>query len=253
MSKRRLVALLLLLMTSPVPARAAWPPAAVGSWWVVEAWKHGLGEQRVTRVTTTLLRSENGVPWFEHINDAGVRWEDTGAQEVGDGEAPATAGGQDRTMTVQSLRLDGVPVECRVIMNEKRSAPWGTHHPVDYWLARTKRWEAIDTTLRVRVLKRLDLGTETHYRDGRIERGAGVTLQIVKTLHEQVRLHGRVYDCWVLTTKTLAPDSTFAGRTTLWGTEQAPCGWVRRIRETRDPRNGAMARLQEQVVDFRLK
>jgi hypothetical protein len=39
----------------------------------------------------------------------------------------------------------------------------------------------------------------------------------------------------------------------VWGCEQVPTGWVRRIRETRDPRNGAMARLQEQLVDFRVK
>jgi hypothetical protein len=246
------IAAMVLLATVPA-AHAAWSPASSGSWVVVEAWKHGLGEEHVTRVTTTLLKSVDGVPWFEHIDDKGNRWEDADAGTAEDPAASPDAAGHDSFVTRQPLALDGRMIPCRVILNERRSAPFSAGDPVSHWVARSKRWEAIDTTLRVRVLKVLDLGSETVYRDGRVEKHEGLTTQVVKTLHEPVHQHGRTYDCWVTITKTLTDDGTFAGRTTVWCSAEVPTGWVRRIRETRDPRNGAMARLQEQLVDFRLK
>jgi hypothetical protein len=247
-------ALGVILLLAPIaPARAAWPPASTGSWVVMEAWKHGLGEEHVVRTTTTLVKWVNGAPWFEHVDEQGNRWEDADPDQGNDSDMGSIDPRHDTFVTKQSLRLDDRQVPCRVIVNEQRTEPWSASDPVSEWVARTKRWQAVDTTLRVRVLKVLDLGTETHYRDGRIERREGVTSRIIKTLHESVRQHGRTYDCWVLITKTLADDGSFAGRTTVWGCEQVPTGWVRRIRETRDPRNGAMARLQEQLVDFRVK
>lgn len=234
-------------------AHAAWAPASAGSWVVIEAWKHGLGDQLVTRTTTTLIRRVNGAPWFEHMDEKGNRWEDADAGAGNDSDTGPVGEGHDTFVTKQSLLIDDRMIPCRVYLNEQRSQPWSTSDPVSFWVARSKRWQAIDTTLRVRVLKVLELGTETHFRDGRVERGDGLTTKLVKTLHEPVRLHGHTYDCWVLITKTTAPDGTFAGRTTVWGCEQAPTGWVRRIRETRDARDGAMARLQEQLVDFRVK
>lgn len=249
---RAALALLTLCAFAP-PAHAAWDQAAAGSWVVVEAWKHGLGAQHVSRVTTTLLRRQDGVPWFEHMDESGTRWEDADPGTGPEWNPERDAGGRDLLVTTQTLHLDGAPVRCRVILNVKRTEPWDARHPVSHWLERSKRWEAVDTTLRVRVLKRLDLGIETHYRDGRIERRAGLVTQAVRSLHEPVRLHGRTYDCWVTETKTLTETGAFAGRTTVWGSDQSPTGWVRRIQETRDPRNGAMARLQEQLVDFRLR
>ena len=248
-----LPALATALLLFAVPAHGAWLAASVGSWMIVEAWKHGLGEQRVTRTTTTLLRWSNGLPWFEHIDDQGRRWEDADAGTADEsGTAPAGES-HDSFVTRQKLTLDHVPIPCRVILNERHSSPWSAHDPVREWVARSKCWQAIDTTLRVRVLKVLDLGTETYFRDGHIEKQPGTSTRLVTTLHEPVRLHGRTYDCWVEITKSLSASGEFAGRTTLWGCEQSPTGWVRRIRETRDPRNGGTARLQEQLVDFRLK
>ena len=243
----------LLLGAAPAPALAAWAPASAGSWMIVEAWKHGLGEERVTRVTTTLLRRVDGVPWFEHIDETGKRWEDADPGTGSGSDSGFEPGGRDVQMTRQVLHLNGRAVACRVIVNEKQTAPWSANDSVSCWVARSKRWEAIDTTLRVRVLKLLDLGAETRYRDGRRERAPGLSSRIVTSLHEPVRLHGRTYDCWVQVTKTVTDDGAFAGRTTVWGCERAPAGWVRRIRETRDPRDGSMARLQEQLVDFRLE
>jgi hypothetical protein len=242
-----------LLLACSSAAQATWAPASVGSWVVVEAWKHGLGEEHVVRTTTTLVRWVNDAPWFEHVDEQGKRWEDADPGTGNDSDIGAPGEGHDTFVTKQSFPLDGRMIACRVIVNEQRSEPWSTSDPVSHWVARTKRWQSVDTTVRVRVLKELDLGTETIYRDGRIERREGVITRTIKTLHEPVRQHGRTYDCWVLITKTLAEDGTFAGRTTVWGCEQSPIGWVRRIRETRDSRNGAMARLQEQLVDFRVK
>jgi hypothetical protein len=244
------VALMLALAPS---ARSAWTPASTGSWVVIEAWKHGLGEEHVARTTTTLVRWVNGAPWFEHVDEKGNRWEDADPDQGNDSDMGSPDPGHDTFVARQSLRLDDRQIPCRVIVNEQRTEPWSASDPVSFWVARTKRWQAVDSTVRVRVLKAVDLGSETHYRDGRIERRDGVTTRTIKTLHEPVRQHGRTYDCWVLITKTLADDSSFARRTTVWGCEQVPTGWVRRIRETRDPRNGAMARLQEQLVDYRVK
>jgi hypothetical protein len=249
----RVALAMLWLVTCATQVDAAWTPAAAGSWMIVEAWKHGLGEQPVRRITTTLLRRVDGVPWFEHIDQSGRRWEDADAGTDDDAAEAFEPGGQDEFMTTQVLHVDGVPVPCRVIVNEKQTAPWSASDPVSCWIARSKRWQAIDTTLRVRVLKLLDLGTETRFRDGRRERAPGLSSSIVTSLHEPVRLHGRSYDCWVRVSKSVGESGAFAGRTTVWGCEHVPAGWVRRIRETRDPRDGSMTRLQEQLVDFQLR
>ncbi len=248
-----LSALVLTALATPLGAAPlAWTQARTGSWAIVEAWKHVLGEPKVSRVTTTLVRNDGGTIWFRHIDESGRVWEDHEPGEALAGDGAFEPGGEDRFMTRQELSLGGVRVPCRVIMNEKRTS-WGDEHAVRGWTTRSKRWEAIDTTLRVRVLKVLDLGSVIEYRDGRIVRAPGLSMQTVKSLHEPVRVHGRTYDCWVRVTKTLHPDSSFAGRTTVWGNEQAPNGWVRRLHETRDARNGAMAREQEQLVDFRMQ
>jgi len=235
-----------------VRADAGWPPAAAGSWVVVEAWKHGLADEKVTRTTTRLVRWQNGAPWFEHMDESGRRWEDADGDTAGDWNA-GQEGGTDTFVTRQVLVVDGVKTPCRVIERESRTEPWSPGDPVSAWVAKTKRWEAIDPKCRVRVLKTLDLGTATHYRDGRVEEHPGLTTRIVKSLHETIRQHGRDYDCWVVITKTSTEQGGFAGRTTVWGSELSPTGWVRRIRETRDPRNNAMARFQEQVVDYRVR
>ena len=246
------VALAVAGAASPPPTHAGWPPAAAGSWVVVEAWKHGLGEERVTRTTTRLVRRQQGAPWFEHMDENGRRWEDADGDTAGDWNA-GQEGGTDQLVTRQPLTLDGVAIPCRVILRETRTEPWSPADPVSCWIAKTKRWEAIDPGTRVRVLKVLDLGTETHFRSGGVETHPGLTTRVVKSLHEPIRQHGRTYDCWVVITKTTTESGAFVGRTTVWGSEQAPTGWVRRIRETRDPRNNAMARFQEQLVDYRLQ
>ena len=56
---------------------------------------------------------------------------------------------------------------------------------------------ATDPSARVRVLKLLDLGRETHYRNGRVDKHPGLMTRVVKSLHETVRQHGHAYDCWV--------------------------------------------------------
>src|SRR5262249_59264284 len=126
-------------------------------------------------------------------------------------------------------------VPCRVILNESRSKPFSMMDPVQYWIARSKRWEATDTTLRLRVLKAMDMGTEIHYRDGRVEKHPGRVSYTVKTLHEHARIHGRSYDCWVQEWKTLTDQGDYSNRTTVWGCESTPAGWLRQISETRQP------------------
>lgn len=243
----------LLVATSVLAAPLVWTQARLGSWAIVEAWHHALGTPKVARITTTLVGRDGGAPMFRHVDEAGRVWED-GDPGAGLGaDAGFEPGGEDRFMTRQVLRIDGQGVPCRVILNEKRGGGWGREHAVQSWVTRSKRWEAIDTTLRVRVLKVLDLGMLVTYRDGRVERRPGLSMQTVKSLHEPVRVHGRTYDCWVHVTKTLHADSSFAGRITVWGSEAVPTGWVRRLRETRDARNGAMAREQEQLVDFQMR
>lgn len=254
---RRLAAagvLCALALAAPLAyAGGSWLEASAGSWAIVEGWRHVLGAPQVTRVTTTLVGHDGGVAWFRHVDDGGRTWEDNdpGAGLAGDGTFEP--GGHDELVTRQELRIDGVRVPCRVIVNEKRGGDWGSEHAVRSWVTRSKRWEAADTTLRVRVLKVLDLGTVIEYRDGRSERRPGLSLQRVTSLRQPVRVHGRTYDCWVRVTKTLNPDSSFAGRTTVWGCDAVPTGWVRRMHETRDARTGAMSRYQEQLVDFRIK
>ena len=242
----------LLVAATAFAAPLAWTHASLGSWAIVEAWQHVLGEPKVSRVTTTLVRNDGGVLWFRHIDESGRIWEDHEPGPALAGDGAFEPGGEDRFMTRQDLRLDGQRVPCRVLVNEKRGV-WGEGRGVRTWTLRSKRWEAEDTTLRVRVLKVIDLGSVIEYGDGRVERRPGLSMQTVKSLHEPVRVHGRTYDCWVRITKTLHPDSSFAGRTTVWGSEQVPTGWVRRLHETRDARSGAMARQQEQLVDFRMQ
>ena len=183
----------LLLAGSASAAPLAWTQARTGSWAIVEAWKHVLGEPKVSRVTTTLVRNDGGTIWFRHIDESGRVWEDHEPGEALAGDGAFEPGGEDRFMTRQELSLDGVRVPCRVILNEKRTS-WGDEHAVRGWTTRSKRWEAMDTTLRVRVLKVLDLGSVIEYRDGRIVRAPGLSMQTVKSLHEPVRVHGRTYD-----------------------------------------------------------
>jgi len=77
-----------------------------------------------------------------------------------------------------------------------------------------------------------------------------VAALLVKTLHESVRIHGHAYDCWVQEWKTLAEDSSFAGRTTVWGCESTPAGWVRQLTETREPNKSGFTRSQQQLADY---
>src|SRR5262245_19202471 len=200
-----------LLLLAALPAAASWTLASVGSWMVIERWDHGLGPKKVTTVTTTLLNRDKGRYRFEHINDQGQRWEDADSCSIGSWKASWTAGGKDEFLMHDRVRLDGTWVPCRVIQNEVRSKPFAESDPVSYWITRSKRWEAADTTLRLRVLKAFDLGTEIHYRDGRVEKHPGRVSLLVKTLHENVRIRGHAYDCWVQEWKSLAEDSAFAG------------------------------------------
>jgi len=75
--------------------------------------------------------------------------------------------------------------------------------------------------------------------------------ELVKSLHEKVRVSGRGYDCWVQEWKSLDEQGEFAGRTTVWGCENTPAGWVRQLAETRDPDKGGFTRSQQQLVDFK--
>src|SRR6266852_7837391 len=109
------------------------------------------------------------------MDEKGNRWEDADAGTGNDSDTSPVGGGHDSFVTKQSLTLDGRAIPCRVLLNVKRTEPWSTSDPVSYWVARTKRWQTVDTTVRVRVLKVLDLGTETHFRDGRVEREGGLT------------------------------------------------------------------------------
>ena len=233
-----------------IPAAASWTLGSVGSWMIVERWDHGFGPKQASRVTTTLLRRDKHKLWFEHQSDAGQRWEDADSGSVTAWNTRSWARGRDQVIARDRVRLDGAWIPCRVILNENRSAPFSAMDPVQYWIARSKRWEAIDTTLRVRVLKAVDLGTELHYRDGRVEKHDGRVSYSVKTLHERTRIHGHSYDCWVQEWKTLTEQGEYAGRTTVWGCESTPAGWVRQVSETRTPSKDGIARTQEELVDY---
>ena len=239
------------LLALAVPAYASWGLGQVGSWMVVERWDHGLGPKKVTRGTTTLLNRDRKQFWFEHINDQGQRWEDADSGSVGLSTGGWTGGGSDTYVGRDSLRIDGRWIRCRVFLNVSRSKPFAAGDPVKQWVSRSRRWEAVDTTLRVRVLRSLDLGTEVDYRDGRVEKHAGRVSHEVTSLHERVRVHGRSYDCWVQEWKSLDEQGEFTGRTTVWGCEDTPSGWVRQLSETRDPDKAGVTRSQLELVDYR--
>jgi hypothetical protein len=138
-----------------------------------------------------------------------------------------------------------------VLLVEATSRPFASTHPVREWVVRAKRWVATDRAHAGRVLRWSDLGTETRWRDGRVERAAGRWTVHVKTLHDRVRVRGRSYDCWVVVRKEHTETGEFLRRTTVWRYEGMPSGWVRRFTESRDPRTGAMSRSDQRVVDFR--
>ena len=182
-------------------AHAAWSQATPGSWVVVEHREHALTERAPRRLTTTLVRRTGGVDWVEHRDDDGTHWTDTDGGGESDPSLPARAGVRERVLGTDALRLDGRSIRCRVQWIEATSRPFVSGHPVKEWVVRTKRWVATDSGLVGRVLRWSDLGTETRYRDGRIERSAGRWTMHVKSLHDRVRVRGRSYDCWVAVRK----------------------------------------------------
>ena len=246
-----LAALVLLACGSTGRAHANWSEAAPGSWVIVEGWDHGLAEKRVERLTTTLVRREGGVEWFEHRDGSGNHWQDTDGKVEADPALPGRARVSERTLGTETLRLDGRSIRCRVVVIEATGTPFQSEHPVREWLVRQKRWVATDSALAGRVLRWVDLGTETRFRDGRRERTPGLWTESVKTFHERVRLKGRSFDCWVVTRKVNTASGEFARRTTIWRFEGTPAGWVKRFTEARDPRTGAMSRNEQRLVDFR--
>jgi len=245
------VAGLVLLALAAPRARADWAGAGPGSWVVLERWEHGLREKRVEHNTTTLLRRERGVAWFEHRAGDGVPWTDTDGRGEAEPAPPVRSRVSERSVGTATLRLDGRDVRCRVVLTEAASSPFQPDHPVREWVTRTRRWVAIDSALSGRVLRWSDQGTETRYRDGRRERRPGRWTASVKTLHEPVRVRGRAFDCWVVVRKELTESGEFARRTTVWRYEGVPVGWLRRLTEARDPRTGAMSRTEERLADFR--
>ena len=250
---RRVAAALLAgtLLVLAMPAAASWTLGQVGSWMIVERWDHGLGPKKVSRITTTLLNRDRNRFWFGHVTDKGERWEDADSGSIGRANTVWRGGGDDTFLGRDSLRIDGRWVPCRMFLNVTRSKPFTASDPVKQWVARSKRWEAVDTTLRLRVLKSMDLGTEIQYRDGRVEKQGGRVSHVVKSLHERVRASGRGFDCWVQEWKSLDEQGEFASRTTVWGCEDTPAGWVRQLAETRDPHKGGFTRSQQQLVDFK--
>lgn len=232
-------------------ARAAWSQAAPGSWVVVEHRDHALDDRGPARLTTTLVRREAGVDWFEHRDGAGGLWLDTDGGGETDPSLPTRADVRERTLGTEVVRLDGRSVRCRVMQFEAASKPFLASHPVREWVTRGKRWVATDSSLAGRVLRWTDLGTETRYRDGRVERAPGRWTLNVRSLHERVRVRGRSYDCWVVVRKEHTETGEFLRRTTVWRYEGTPSGWVQRFTESRDPRSGAMSRSEQKLVDFR--
>jgi hypothetical protein len=235
----------------PCAAHAGWSQASPGSWVVVEHRDHSLADRAAQRLTTTLVRRESGVDWFEHRDDAGGHWMNTDGDGETDPALPARATIRQRMLGSATLRLDGRTLNCRVWLVEATSKPFLTDHPVREWVVRSRRWVATDSGLVGRVLRWTDAGTETRYRDGRVERAAGRWSVNVKTLHERVRVRGRSYDCWVAVRKEHTETGEFLRRTTVWRYEGTPSGWVKRHTESRDPRTGAMSRSEQKLVDFR--
>lgn len=217
----------------------------------MESWDHELGERKVARVATTLVRRQGGRSWFEHRDGSGVRWTDSDGKSASDVWASGVGRAREQRVGAATLRLDGRPVACHVILSESSTSPFVAGHPVLEWVRRHKRWEAQDPKLGVRVLRVEDLGIETRYRDGRVQRSRGLWTENVRTLHDRVRVHGRSYDCWVVIRKVLTESGAFAERTTTWRYDGTPVGWVKRLTELRDPRTGAMTRKEQIVADFR--
>lgn len=240
-----------LLLAFALPAAASWTLGQVGSWMIVERWDHALGPKKVSRVTTTLLNRDGKRFWFEHINESGQRWEDADSGSVGLWNSTWAGGGSDTFLGRDSVRIDGRWARCRMLLNVQRSKPFSAGDPVKQWVSRTKRWEAVDTSLRVRVLRSVDLGTEIQYRDGHVEKHAGRVSHEVQALHEKLRIHGHSYDCWVQEWKSLDEHGAYAARTTVWGCENTPAGWVRQLTETRDANKGGFTRSQQQLVDYK--
>jgi hypothetical protein len=239
------------LLAFAAPADASWTKGQVGSWMRVERWDHGLGPKKVTVVTTTLLNRDRKNFWFGHVDNRGQRWEDADSGSVGHTAAGWAGGGHDMFLGRDSLRVDNQWIPCRMILNETRSKPFNPSDPLKEWVSRSKRWEAIDSTLRLRVLKATDLGTELRYRDGRVEKRDGRVTHEVKELHAKVRVKGRSYDCWVQEWKSLDEKGEFSTRTTVWGNETTPAGWVRQVTEKRDPGQTGISRTQQELVDFK--
>lgn len=218
---------------------------------MVESWDHALAKKRVLRQTTTLVRREGEVAWFEHRRGAGDHWLDTDGRVEADPALPLRAKVQQKTLGTATLRLDGRTIRCRVVELEAVGEPFGSNPYVRDWIVRQKRWVAMDSALAGRVLRWVDLGTETRYRDGRRVRTPGLWTETVKTLHEPVRINGRTYDCWVVTRRVDTETGEFARRIVIWRYEGTPSGWVKRFTEERDPRTGAMSRNEQRLVDFR--
>ncbi len=246
-----LLALVLLAGAAPEPARATWDRAEPGSWLVVESWDHALGPKQVERRTTTLVRREGDVAWFEHRGARGRPWTDQDGRVDAEPSLPARARTQRKPLGTASLRLDGRTIRCRVVELEATGEPFGVNPYVREWVVRQKRWVALDSALAGRVLRWVDLGTETRYRDGRRVRTPGLWTETVKSLHEPVRVNGRTYDCWVVTRRVETESGEFERRVVVWRYEGAPSGWIKRFTEARDPRTGAMSRSEQRVVDFR--
>ena len=247
----RLAGLALLLLAPLGTARASWDQASPGSWVVVESWDHDLSEKRPARTTTTLVRRQGDVEWFEHRNGSGTQWQDTDGRAEADPSLPARSRVQQQVIGTATLRLDGRVLRCRVIELEATGSPFQSSSPVREWVVRQRRWVALDSALAGRVLRWVDLGTETRYRDGRRERTPGLWTETVKTLHEPVRVNGRSFDCWVVTRRVNTESGEFTRRTVVWRYEGTPAGWVKRFTEERDPRTGAMSRSEQRLVDFR--
>jgi hypothetical protein len=245
--------LLIVAILPTDPARASWSRAAPGSWVVVESRDHGLAERPPERVTTTLVRRQGDLAWFDHRGASGEHWQDTDGRDEADPQLPARARVEQRTLGTATLRLDGRVIRCRLLELEATTSPFQANHPVREWVVRQKRWVATDSALAGRVLRWVDLGTETRFRDGRRQRTPGLWTETVKTFHEPVRVGGRSYDCWVVTRKESTESGDFARRTVVWRYEGTPAGWVKRFTEARDPRTGAMSRSEQRLVDFRYR
>jgi hypothetical protein len=124
---------------------------------VVEHHDHALTDRVPERFTTTLVRRQSGVDWFEHRDGAGALWLNTDGDGESDPAMPARADVRERLLGTDQLRLDGRSVRCRVMLFEATSRPFLGGHPVREWVTRGKRWVAADSALAGRVLRWTDL------------------------------------------------------------------------------------------------